>query len=159
MTPDDDDLGHGRELKAQEALYEEVLDSTVTEHAVNWLCRAHMLLRISGDTPETARDAIHTPGGVHAATREYRSLSDTERAELHQEIGAAWSFVVGKAVRQLWHAAKVLGFQPDTLDPKHVAMTAATYLGSQESVAGVTWTSRAGRRSVGLSHNAGPATP
>jgi hypothetical protein len=25
----------------------------------------------------------------------------------------------------------VLGFRPDTLDPKHVALTAATYLGSE----------------------------
>jgi hypothetical protein len=134
MTAADDNLAHGRELKAQEALYEEVLDCNVTDHAIDWLCRAHMLLRISGDTPETARDAIHTPGGVQAAVREYRGLSETERDEALQEIGATWSFVVGTAVRRLWHAAKVLGFQPDTLDPKHVAMTAATYLGGQGHV-------------------------
>jgi hypothetical protein len=131
MTPDDDDLTHGRELKAQEALYEEVLDSNVTDHAVNWLARAHLLLRISGDTPELARDAIYTSGGFEAATREYQGLSDAERAELLKVIGATWAFVVAKAVRQLWHAAKVLWFQPETLDPKHVAMTAATYLGSE----------------------------
>jgi hypothetical protein len=128
----DDDLAHGRERKAQEALYEEALDSTVTEHAINWLCRAHMLLRISGDNMEAAQGTIHSPGGIEAATREYRGLSDTERSELLQEIGDTWAFAVGKAVRTLWHAARVPGFKPDTLDPKHVAMTAATYLGSQD---------------------------
>jgi hypothetical protein len=31
-------------------------------------------------------------------------------------------------VRRLWHAAEVLGYQPRTLDSKHLAMVAATYL-------------------------------
>jgi hypothetical protein len=43
-------------------------------------------------------------------------------------IGQHWSLNVNLAVRKLWHAAEMLGFQADTLDPKHVAMTAATHL-------------------------------
>ena len=49
-------------------------------------------------------------------------------AQLHKLIGQHWTLNLNLAVRKLWHAAIVLGFQPDTLDPKHVAMTAATYL-------------------------------
>lgn len=120
----DDDLG--RELKAQEALYDEVLDSNVTTHAVDFLARAHLLTEIADI--DTAKHFIHKPEGSEAARREWDDMDDEGRTEVTELVAQHWSLNVNLAVRRLWHAAKVLGFQPDTLDPKHVAMVAATYL-------------------------------
>jgi hypothetical protein len=122
----DDDLDLGRELKAQEALYDEVLDSNVTTYAVDFLARAHLLTEIAD--METARVFIHKPEGAEACRREWDDLTDEGRSEITGLVAKHWSLNVNLAVRRLWHAAKVLGFQPDTLDPKHVAMVAATYL-------------------------------
>jgi hypothetical protein len=63
-----------------------------------------------------------------AARREFDQLSEDARDELRKVVGQHWSLNVNLAVRKLWHAATVLGFKPDTLDPQHVAMLAATYL-------------------------------
>ena len=126
MTPHDDDLAHGRELKAQETLYEEVRDSPVTAHAVDFLARAHLLTEIAD--LETAKEFIHSDAGREAARREWDDLTDDDRKEITIVVAKHWSLNVNLAVRRLWHAAAVLGFQPDTLDPKHVAMVAATYL-------------------------------
>ena len=122
MTPEE-----GR-LAAQSALYDEVLESPVTDHAVDFLCRAQLLLRIADDQPEAAKDVIHSDAGHQAALREYEQLSDDDRQKVHESVAQHWSLNVNLAVRKLWHAAEVLGFKADTLDPKHVAMVAATYI-------------------------------
>ncbi len=124
----DDDLELGRQLAAQAELYEAALDSPVTATAVDFLARAHLLTDITGDDLEAAREAIHTEAGKVAAKREHDALSDEERAKLTNAVAQHWSLNVNLAVRRMWHAATVLGFQPDTLDPKHIAMVAAMYL-------------------------------
>ena len=121
MTPEE-----GR-LAAQKALYDEVMGSPVTEHAVDFLCRSSMLLRITDDEVDAAREFLHSAAGHEAALREYEQLTDDERDDLHKLVSNHWSLNVNVAVRKMWHAAQVLGFRGDTLDPKHVAMTAATY--------------------------------
>jgi hypothetical protein len=83
---------------------------------------------ISGDDTDAAKNVIHTPAGREASSREYDELSDDERRELLETIAQHWCLNVNLAVRKLWHAACVLGFQPDTLDPKHVATTAGMYM-------------------------------
>jgi hypothetical protein len=115
-------------LKAMAKLYDKAIDSEVTSHALDFLCRAQLLLDIASDDPETAKSFIHTDAGRAAALREYKELTDDDREELHKAISQHWSLNLNLAVRKLWHDAHVLGFQPDSLDPKHVAMTAATYL-------------------------------
>jgi len=42
-------------------------------------------------------------------------------------MGKHWSLNLNLAVRSLWHAAETRGFKGDSIDPKHVALTAATY--------------------------------
>ena len=108
-------------------LYDEVLDSDVTRHAVDFLARARLLLDIAGSDLAAAAAVIHAPAGLEATRSEYDQLSDEDRHELHQEVGQHWSLNVNLAVRKLWHAASVLRFRPDTMDPKHVALVAATY--------------------------------
>jgi hypothetical protein len=110
MTPHDDDLELGRELKAQEALYDEVLDSNGTTHAVDFLARALMLCEIADI--DTAKDFIHKPEGSEAVRREWDDLDDEGRKEVTEIVAQHWSLNVNLAVRRLWHAAKVLGFQP-----------------------------------------------
>jgi hypothetical protein len=121
MNPEDD------RLAAQSALYDEVINSPVTDHAIDFLCRTKMLLRITDDQHEPVLPVLHTAAGRQAALREYKQLSDDEHAELLELVSQHWSLNVNLAVRKMWHAAEVLGFRGDTLDPKHVAMVAATY--------------------------------
>jgi hypothetical protein len=116
----------GARLKAQEELYEQVLDSPVTTHAVDFLARAHLLTQIAD--LETAKEFIHKPEGSEAARREWDDLNDDDRKGITELVAKHWSLNVNLAVRRLWHAAEVLGFQADTLDPKHVALVAAIYL-------------------------------
>jgi hypothetical protein len=116
------------QLEAMSKLYDEVLDSKVTDHAIEFLCRAQLLLDITGDDLETARGFIHTDAGREAVRREWDDMDDDGRKDITEIVSQHWSLNVNLAVRKLWHAANVLGFQPTTLDPKHVAMTAATYL-------------------------------
>jgi hypothetical protein len=115
-------------FEAMSNLYDQVMDSDVTVHAVDFICRAQLLMDIAGDDTDTAKSVIHTDAGREASIREYESVSDEDRHELLQVVGQHWSLNVHAAVKKLWHAATVLGFKPDTLDPKHVALTAATYL-------------------------------
>ncbi len=127
--PNDDDLElRRRQLASMSRLYDEVLDSDVSVHAVNFLAIARLLCDIAGSDLHAAAAVIHEPAGLEAARSEYEHLTDEDRRELHEQIAEHWSLNVNLAVRKLWHAAAVLNFQPDTLDPKHVAMVAATYL-------------------------------
>jgi hypothetical protein len=48
--------------------------------------------------------------------------------EVTKIVTQHWSLNVNLAVRRLWHAAQVLGYQAQTLDPQYVALVAATYL-------------------------------
>jgi hypothetical protein len=123
MTPD----AEADRRAAQEAMYNDVLDSPVTKHAIDFLCRTQMLLRITDDKLDAAAEFLHSIAGHEAALREYEQLNDDDRDDLHQLVVGHWSLNVNLAVRKMWHAAEVLGFQADTLDPKHVAMVAATY--------------------------------
>jgi hypothetical protein len=125
MTPEERE---GARLAAQSALYDQVIDSNVTRNAIEFLCRCQMLLKIAGDDLDAVLPVVHTPAGQEAARREYEQLADDERDELHTVVGQHWSLVVNLAVRRMFHAAQVLGFKADTLDPKHVAMVAATYI-------------------------------
>ena len=98
----------------------------VTEHALDFLCRARC-------SPNHDRARHRPAGGPHhaghqAARREWDQLSDDDRAEVLAVISQHWSLNLNLAVRKMFHAASVLGFQADRLDPKHVAIVAASYL-------------------------------
>jgi hypothetical protein len=93
---------------------------------VDFLARAHLLTQIAD--LETATEFIHKPEGSEAARREWDDLNDDDRKGITELVAKHWSLNVNLAVRRLWHAAEVLGFQADTLDPKHVALVAAIYL-------------------------------
>ncbi len=127
--PHDDDLEPRRQqLAAMSRLYEEVIASDVSLHAVSFLACARLLTDIAGDDLNAVKNVIHRPAGFEAAAREYERLADDARRALHEQVGAHWNVNVNLAIRKLWHAAGVLHFQPDTIDPKHVALVAATYL-------------------------------
>jgi len=124
VTPDE---AKDERLTAQSALYDATLGTDVTDRALDFLARSLLLLRITRDDVEATKPVLHSPGGREAARREFDQLTDDERDEIKQTIGQHWSLNVNLAVRRLWHAAEVLGFHPDSLDPQLVAMTAATY--------------------------------
>jgi hypothetical protein len=94
--------------------------------AVDFLARAHVLTEIADI--ETAKDFIHKPEGTEAVRREWDDMDNEGRKEVTGIVTQHWSLNVNLAVRRLWHAAQVLGYQPATLDPQHVALVAATYL-------------------------------
>jgi hypothetical protein len=125
MNPDNE--AKAERLAAQSALYDATLETDVTERAMDFLARASLLLRITRDDVEATKPVLHSPGGREAARREFDQLTDDERDEIKQTIGQHWSLNVNLAVRRLWHAAEVLGFHADSLDPQLVAMVAATY--------------------------------
>jgi hypothetical protein len=123
-----DDEIHGERLAAQAALYDAAFDTEMTDHALDFMARSQLLLRITNDNEDTAGQFIHTDAGRVAAHREYEQLSDDDREELKRVIAHHWSLNLNLAVRRMWHAASVLGFKADTLDPKYVAMLAAIYI-------------------------------
>jgi hypothetical protein len=51
-----------------EALFNEAVKTDVATHAIDFLCRAHLMLRIVGDDLTAAKGAIHSAGGYAAAT-------------------------------------------------------------------------------------------
>ena len=126
--PRDDDLELGRQLKAQEALYNAAVDSPVSERGLEWMFRARLLLRITDHDVHAAGGAIHTPGGHHAARKEFDALPEPERIQLGAEIGEQWAICLKVAVQRLWHACQELEIDPSTLNEDHVALTAATLL-------------------------------
>jgi hypothetical protein len=123
-----EDEMHGERLAAQAALYDAAFDTELTDHALDFMARSQLLLRITNDNEETAGQFIDTDAGRVAAHREYDQLSDEQREELKRVIANHWSVNLNLAVRRMWHAAGVLGFKADTLDPKYVAMLAAIYI-------------------------------
>src|SRR5215211_200141 len=97
MTPDDE--AQAERLAAQSALYDEALDTDVTAHALDFLARAQLLLRIASDQPEAAYPVVHSPAGREAARREFDQLTDDERDELKRTVAQHWSLNVNLAVR------------------------------------------------------------
>lgn len=121
-------MPHDDQLKAQAALFEQALDTPVTDQALDFLSRAALLLRIADDDVDTIKPVIHSAAGRDAARLEFDQLSDDHLAELRERVCHHWSLNLNLAVRVLWHTANVLGFQATSLDPKHVALVAASYL-------------------------------
>ena len=119
------------EHQAMEKLYNEAIDSSVTKHAADFMFRAHLLLRISDQDVEAAKDVIHIDAGREAAWREFQGLSEDERKIIGDEVGYQFSRLVKRAINKLWHACSVLQMDPTTLDPEHVALVAATLLSSK----------------------------
>src|SRR3954454_6095191 len=117
MEPADED----DRLAAQAQLYDAAIDTPVTTSALDLLCRAEMLTRISPDLDDV-KPIVHSAAGHQAARREWDQLSDDDRAEVLEIISQHWSLNLNLAIRKMWHAASVLGFQADSLDPKHVAL-------------------------------------
>ena len=115
-------------LAAQAALFDAAMETPVTTSAIDFLWRSHLLVKIADDDLDAARSVIHTAAGSEAARREWDQLSHDEQVEVASAAGQHWNLNLNLAVRKMFHAANVLGFQGDTLDPKHVAIVAATYL-------------------------------
>ena len=106
-------------------LYTNAIDSDVTDLAVGWLIKAQLICNVTEDDVDAAKSVIHEPAGADVAQREYASLSDDERAALLELVGKQWSALVSIAVKRLWHAASILGINPESLCPHHVALVAA----------------------------------
>jgi hypothetical protein len=129
MNDDDaEELALGEKLARMEVLFNEAIDTNVSTHAIDFLPRAHLLLEIADQDTTAAGEAIHTTGGREAAKREWDALAHDEQVAIVQEVTSHWALCTTHAVKRLWHAAEVLGFEPESIDPKHVALTASTYL-------------------------------
>jgi len=126
--PDDDELQRGRQLAAQEQLYNTALESNVTHVATQWLFKAYLLSEIAGDDITAAAAVIHKPEGLEAAHREFDSLTEQERIEVSEFVGLHFGRCLKIAIDWLWHACGVLHIDPEQLDPDHVALHAATLL-------------------------------
>jgi len=123
---DGDDIALVAQLKQMQAIFDGAIDTDVTLKAIDFMCRARLLLDIAD--VNVAKDVIHKPGGRKAAEREWAEIPSEKLDAVAREVMDHWAMCTTQAVKRLYHAATVLGFQPDTLDPKHVALTAATYL-------------------------------
>jgi hypothetical protein len=134
VTPEsDDDLALGEKLARMETLFHAAFATTVTDHALEWMASAQLLLRIANDDTDVAGEAIHTLAGREAASREFEALPIEQRKALVKEITGHWAVNTSAAVKRLWHAAEVLGFDPETIAPDAVALVAATYLSEDVS--------------------------
>ncbi len=127
----DDKHNEDEQLKAEEQLYKAALDTPVTRQATDWLAIAYLVDRVTNSNVEAAKTVIHKPAALDVARREFDDLNDEERHALLRVVGVHWAAVVSEAVRRLRHAAGVLKIDPDTIDPEHVALTAAMLLGEQ----------------------------
>jgi hypothetical protein len=123
-----DDLQLGAKLARMEVLFNAAIKSSVTDHALEWLAAAQLLLRVADDDADVAREAISTPAGREAAAREFEALSGDQRKALVQRITAHWAVNRRPRSSGSGHAAEVLGFDPETIAPDAVALVAATYL-------------------------------
>jgi hypothetical protein len=132
--PRDDDLELGRQLKAQEELYNSALESDVTHVATNWLYKAYLLSEIAGDDLDAAKSVIHTVEGWDAAHREFDTLTEHERIAFGKCVGLHFGRCLRAAIGKLWHACGVLEIDTSTLDPDHVALHAATLLSDDDMV-------------------------
>jgi hypothetical protein len=123
-----DDLELGAKLARMEILFNAAIKTTVTDHALEWMAAAELLLRIADDNIDVAKEAVFTPAGREAAAREFEALPYEQRKALVQQVLQHWAVNTSAAVKRLWHASEVLGFDPETIAPDAVALVAATYL-------------------------------
>jgi hypothetical protein len=114
------------------ALYNAALETDVTELAVGWLGRAHLLLMVAGHDVDAAKSVVNKSAGFDAAAAEFQTLTDEEKIAFRQVLGAEWGQLVGLAVSRMWHTAGTLGIDPESLDPMYVAFTAAGLINSDE---------------------------
>jgi hypothetical protein len=71
------------------------------------------------------------PGAYEAAQVELAELDDAGRQDLAQAVVPAWNNALSSAITYLWHVCRKLGYDPETLDPKHVSLVAAMFLGEE----------------------------
>jgi hypothetical protein len=126
---DDAEFELGRQLKMKENLYNAAIASPISLLGGDFLYRAQLLLRIADDDLDAAKEVIHQPAGRDAAVAEFANLTEEERKEMGERVGWDWALCVKAAVDRLFHAARVLGVDVNTLDADHIALTAATMLG------------------------------
>jgi hypothetical protein len=118
--PDHDKMQH---------LFDKAIETDVAHHLIDRLALAWLVDRMTDGNLNVALDAFGDPGTRDAARAEYESLDDQERAELLAAIGPDVNEFTSDAIKRLWHSCRILGFDPETLDPKHVMLVAATLIG------------------------------
>ncbi len=72
---------------------------------------------------------MNHPGTQQAARAEFDALTDDERQQLLATVVPDAFGPLAEAIKRMTHACRVLGFDPDSLDPNHVALTAAALIG------------------------------
>jgi hypothetical protein len=68
MSESDDDLALGEKLARMEALFNAAIKTTVTDHALEWLAAAQLLLKITSDDLDRRR-VRSSPGQSRALPR------------------------------------------------------------------------------------------
>jgi hypothetical protein len=94
-----DDLQLGAKLARMEVLFNQAIKSAVTDHALEWLASARLLLNIADQDIDVAGEAIDTPAGREAAAREFEALPVEQRKALVQQITAHWAVNTSAAVK------------------------------------------------------------
>ncbi len=130
----DDDLELGRQLAAQEDLFNRAVDSDVTHVTIAWLFKALLLSKIAGDDLDAAKHVIHEPEGLEAAHCEFDELTEEERTAVGAFVGTHFGHCLKTAIGRLWHACGVLQIDTAQLDPDYVALHAATLIREPEMV-------------------------
>ena len=134
MTDKPDDSELGRQLKAQERLYNAALESDVTVAGCGWIAKALVLSDIAGDDIEAAKQVIHKPEGLDAALREFEQMTEEQRNDVRSFVGEHWGRCLSASVQKLWHACGALEIDADELNPDYVALHAATLLSRDDMV-------------------------
>jgi hypothetical protein len=110
-------------------LYNQAMETGPARAALDRLVYCHLLTRLTNGDTETAVSVFTDPGAAEAANRELEGLDDTGRAELAATIVPTFHTALCLAINYLWRACTQLGYDPTTIDAKHVALLASVFLG------------------------------
>ena len=112
-----------------EALFDEAIETNVALAIIDRLMYAWLTNRMTGGELKVGLEVFEKQGTREAAKAELDSLSDDDRGELGALVVPWVNNALSEAVLRLCHVARKLGFDPKTLDPKHVALIGAMLIG------------------------------
>jgi hypothetical protein len=112
-------------------LFNRAMDTGPAIAALDRLVYCYIVDRLTNGDTITALDVFADDGTSEAATRELDALDDQGRADLAAKVIPLWNTALSLAVLHLWHTCRRLGFDPESLDPKHIALVASVFLGDQ----------------------------
>ena len=111
-------------------LFDQATNTGPATAAIDRLIYCTLLDRLTNGNLDLALSTFAEPGTHQAALRELEELNDDERTELVGNVVPMWNEALSLAIRYLWHVSRTLGYNPEGLDPKHVALVGTMFLGA-----------------------------